>query len=341
MNPVLVETVRGNWVENIHRGSFAVSDAHGSLIASTGDPAHPILPRSAIKSLQALALFRSGAVEKFRLDDDAIAMACASHYGEPRHIEIVTRTLEKLGLGANDLECGAHPPSSKEARKALAESGAAPSALHNNCSGKHTGMLADALALGVPTRDYVTREHPVQKLVRSCVEEVIGVPLSTHACGTDGCSIPTWAAPLTAFATGFARMATGEGLPDDLAKASRRIFAAATAHPFLIGGTGGLDSEIMEAFGGRLMLKVGAEGVYCGALIDRGLGFALKIDDGNPPAAGCAIANLLLAIAEPDETERAALGKWATTTNRNWRGIEVGGMRGAEDAYRAAARAAS
>ena len=121
-------------------------------LIALGDPSHPVLPRSAIKSLQALALFRSGAVEKFGLDDEAIAMACASHFGEPEHIAIVTRTLEKLGLSVDDLECGAHPPASPAARKALAAAGEAPSAMHNNCSGKHAGMLADALALGVPTK---------------------------------------------------------------------------------------------------------------------------------------------------------------------------------------------
>jgi L-asparaginase II len=330
---VLVEVFRGNWVENIHRGSFVVSDAHGGVLSAAGDPSHPVLPRSAIKSMQALALFRSGAVDKFGLDDEAIAMASASHYGEARHIAIVTSTLEKLGLSVTDLECGAHPPTAKAARDALAAVGQVPSALYNNCSGKHTGMLADALALGVPTREYVTREHPVQRLVRACVEEVIGAPLTTHACGTDGCSIPTWAAPLTAFAAGFARMATCEGLPEDLAGAARRIFAAATSHPFLIRGSGSLDTEVMEAFAGRLMLKIGAEGVFCGALIDKGLGFALKIDDGNGNAGECAIANLLLAIAEPNEIERAALTKWAATRNSNWRGIDVGGMRGAAGAF--------
>ena len=154
-------------------------------------------------------------------------------------------------------------------------------------------MLADALALGVDPKGYVTREHPVQKLVRACVEDVIGTNLTTEACGTDGCSIPTWAAPLTAFATGFARMATGEDLPEDLAAASRRIFAAVTAHPQLIRAADTIDSDAMAAFNGRLMLKVGAEGVFCGAVIDKGLGFALKIDDGSIPAAECAVANLV------------------------------------------------
>ena len=333
MNPVLVETIRGNWRESIHRGSYAVCDAFGNVRASVGDPGHPVMPRSAIKSMQALALFRSGAVDRFDLDDEAIAMACASHFGETIHIDVVTRTLAKLGLSVDALECGAHPPTSAAARKGLAEAGAAPSSLHNNCSGKHAGMLADALALGVDPKGYVTREHPVQKLVRACVEDVIGTNLTTEACGTDGCSIPTWAAPLTAFATGFARMATGEDLPEDLAAASRRIFGAVTAHPQLIRAADTIDSDAMAAFNGRLMLKVGAEGVFCGAVIDKGLGFALKIDDGSIPAAECAVANLLIAIAEPNAGERAVLEKWAQKTITNWRGIDTGETRGTVGAY--------
>lgn len=327
-NPILVETLRGNWVENIHRGSIAICDATGDLKAAIGDVGHPVFPRSAIKALQALAIFRSGAAQKYDLDDQAIALACASHFGEPGHVEIVARTLAMLGLSDADLECGTHPPTAASARELLRAKKAPPSALHNNCSGKHTGMLATALALGVPTKDYVTRNHPVQKLVRACVEEVIGQSLTEDRCGTDGCSIPTWAAPLDTFAAAFARMATGQRLPADLAAASTRIFDAATANPFLIRGTDSLDTEVMQAFGGRLMLKIGAEGVFCGALRNSGLGFALKIDDGNMVAAECAVANLLLAIAKPDSKERSALDKWTRVTNRNWRKIEVAETRG-------------
>jgi L-asparaginase II len=173
----------------------------------------------------------------------------------------------------------------------------------------------------------------VQKLVRACIEEAIDTPLTTKACGIDGCSLPTWAAPLTAFAKGFARMATGEGLEDDLVKAAHRIFAAITAHPLLIRGNGSLDSEAIAVFKGRLILKIGAEGVFCGALLDKGLGFALKLDDGSMAAAECAIANLLLAVAEPNAAETAVLHKWAAKTNTNCRDREVGAMRGTAGAF--------
>lgn len=335
-NPVLVELTRGNWVENRHRAAFVVRDGAGHVIAAAGDTARPVFPRSAIKSMQALAMVTSGAIERFALTEEELALACASHQGEAPHVEGVRQFLAHIGLDPGDLECGAHPPTSAEAREAMRERGEAPTALNNNCSGKHAGMLAASLALGVPTQGYVGREHPTQRAVREAIELVIGEKLSVDRCGTDGCSIPTWAAPLDAFAWGFARMATGEGLPSEIAAASQRIFDAATRHPFLVGGSHNLDTEAMAAFGGRLMLKIGAEGVYCGAIRDRGWGFALKIDDGKPEAARALVAALLLEYAEPDETARALLEHYATQVVRNVRHFDVGVLAARRDLVRVA-----
>ncbi len=323
-NPVLAELTRGNWVENRHRGAFVVSDAAGRIIAAAGDIGRPVFPRSAIKSMQALALVTSGAIDRFHLADEELALACASHQGEDFHVSGVTAFLGHLGLGAADLECGAHAPTYAPAREKLRAAGAAPSALHNNCSGKHSGMLAVAEALGVPTAHYVDRDHPVQQAVRAGIELVIGEPLSEDRCGTDGCSIPTWAAPLRAFAGGFARMATGEGLPPAIGAAAHRIFDAATGHPELVAGTGALDTEVMRAFGGRVFQKGGAEGVQCGAVRDKGWGYALKVDDGNMAASHAMVAALLLAIADPDEAQRRVLERFATQTIRNVRNRDVG-----------------
>ncbi|HEX4296828.1 MAG TPA: asparaginase [Devosia sp.] len=323
-NPILAETVRGNWVENRHRGAFVVADSDGNIIASAGDIDRPVFPRSAVKSMQALALVTSGAIEKFELADEELALACASHQGEDFHVAGVTAFLDHLGLGLSDLECGAHAPSFGPAREKLRDSGQPPSAVHNNCSGKHSGMLAVAEALGVPTARYVDRDHPVQQEVRSGIETVLHEPLNTDRCGTDGCSIPTWAAPLRLFASGFARMATGEGLPPDLARGAKRIFDAATSHPELVGGTGSLDTEVMRAFGGRLMQKGGAEGVQCGAVRDKGWGYALKVDDGNMAASHAMVATLLLAIADPDEAQQHILKRFAVQVLRNVRGLDVG-----------------
>lgn len=326
-NPILIEQTRGNFVENRHRAAFVISDAAGNIIASAGDIARPVFPRSAIKSMQALAMVTSGAIEKFGLTDEELALACASHHGEDVHVLGVTGFLGHVGLTANDLECGAHQPSNARAREALRRAGTEPSQLHNNCSGKHSGMLSVARALGVDTHEYVTRGHPVQVAVRRAIETVLDAPLSEDRCGTDGCSIPTWAAPLSAFARGFARMATGEGLPDNLANAAQRIFDAATSHPLLVAGTNHLDTLVMEAFGGRVMQKGGAEGVQCGAIRNKGWGYALKVDDGNMLASQALVAELLLRYADPNEAQQTVLEKFARQVVRNVRGFDVGELR--------------
>ncbi len=328
-NPVLVEQTRGNWVENRHRGAFVISDASGRVIASAGDISRPVFPRSAIKSMQALAMVTSGSIGKFALTDEELALACASHHGEEVHVTGVTSFLGHVGLTPSDLECGAHQPSNGAAREALRRAGGSPSALHNNCSGKHSGMLSVARALGVPTAHYVDRDHPVQQRVRAAVETVLGESLTEDRCGVDGCAIPTWAAPLSAFARGFAKMATGQGLPDDLAVAAHRIFDAATSHPLLVAGTGHLDTVVMEAFAGRVMQKGGAEGVQCGAIRDTGFGYALKIDDGNMLASQVLVASLLLRFANPDAAQRTVLESFATQSIKNVRGRDVGEIRGA------------
>lgn len=328
-NPVLAEAIRGNWVENRHRGAYVIVDADGAVIASGGDAERPVFPRSAIKSMQALAIFDRHAVDRFHHRSEELALACASHHGEDAHVSNVAQFLSRMGLSEADLECGAHQPTSAEARNALRAAGVEPSALHNNCSGKHSGMLSVARALGVPTRDYVTLDHPVQKAVRAAVETVVGEPLSTDRCGIDGCSIPTWAAPLSAFARGFARMATGEGLPPEMGAAARRIFDAATSHPHLVSGTGMLDTLVMQAFGGRVMQKGGAEGVQCGAIRDKGWGYALKCDDGRMEASHVMVATLLKRFADPDAEQLAVLERFATLPVKNVRGTVVGEMRAA------------
>ncbi len=326
-NPVLAEAVRGNWVENRHRGAFVVMDADGQIIASAGDIERPVFPRSAIKSMQALAIFDRHAVERFHHSSEELALACASHHGEEVHTSRVSGFLERMGLSEATLECGAHQPTNSAAREALREKHEEPSALHNNCSGKHAGMLSVALAMGVPTAGYVSREHDVQRAVRAAVELVIGEELTEDRCGTDGCSIPTWAAPIRAWAHGFARMATGKGLDAGRAAGAQALFDAATTHPLLVAGTGHLDTLVMEAFGGRVMQKGGAEGVQCGAIRDKGWGYALKCDDGNMAASQAMVAALLLKFAEPDERQRKVLEQFARQPTLNVRKTLVGELR--------------
>jgi L-asparaginase II len=277
--------------------------------------------------MQALAMFTSGAVDKFGITDEELALACASHHGEDAHVSGVGRFLGHVGLGIADLECGAHQPNNAVARDALRKSGLQPSPVHNNCSGKHSGLLSVALALGEPTSHYVDRDHPVQVEVRKAIEAVVGEPLSEDRCGTDGCSIPTWAAPLSAFARGFARMASGSEMPKTLVGPACRIFDAATSHPHLVAGTGHFDTVVMHAFGGRVMQKGGAEGVQCGAIRDKGWGYALKVDDGNMTASQVLVAALLLEHASPDEAQTAVLAQFVRLGIKNVRGLEVGEVR--------------
>ncbi|HEV7344837.1 MAG TPA: asparaginase [Devosia sp.] len=326
-NPILAEAIRGNWVENRHRGAFVVMDAEGKVIASAGDIERAVFPRSAIKSMQALPILASGAQDAFQLTEQELALACASHHGEDPHVETASGLLSRLGLSVADFECGAHAPTNAVARSALRARGEEPSALHNNCSGKHSGMLSVAVAMGVGTAGYVDQQHEVQKAVRAAVEAVIGEDLTTDRCGTDGCSIPTFAAPLRAFAYGFARMATGDGLSEHLAAAARRLFDAATAHPHLVAGTGHPDTLLMQEFRGRLMQKGGAEGVQCGAIRDKGWGYALKCDDGNMAASHAMLAGVLLRYADPDAPQRALLETLAHQPIKNVRGATVGEMR--------------
>ena len=218
----------------------------------------------------------------------------------------------------------------------MAAKGLKPNALHNNCSGKHSGFICLACGLDEDPTGYIRPDHRVQREIRAAGEEITGFNVLDEYTGTDGCSIPTWAAPLDAFALGFARMATGEGLPADIAGAARRIFDAATSHPFLVGGSNNLDSDAMAAFGGRLMLKGGAEGVFCGAIRDRGWGFALKIDDGNAQASKALVAALLLELATPDAAQSALLEQYASQTISNVRKREVGTLSARLDLVRAA-----
>jgi len=320
-NPVLVELARGPLVESRHAGALAVADADGRLAAAAGDVAAPVFPRSAVKPLQALALVETGAAEAAGFGEREIAAACASHTGTRAHTALVGSMLARAGLDVRALACGCHEPMDAEAARELIRAGAAPSALHHNCSGKHAAMLATAVHMREPTEGYWRPDHPVQRRIEAVLGEMSGCRLGAEVRGIDGCSVPNWAMPLAALARAFARLATGRGLMPARAEACRRVREACWAHPELVAGPGWLVSEAMRRLPGRVLVKSGAEGVYCGALAERGLGFALKIDDGARRAAE-AVTVEVLARAHP---EARRLGPPATLVN--WRGLEVGRMR--------------
>jgi L-asparaginase II len=326
-NPVIVEAWRGKQVESAHRGAGAVVDVSGAVVMAFGDVERPIYPRSAVKALQALPLIESGAADRLGLSAKEIALACASHSGEREHVAIARAMLAKAGRDEAALECGAHWPLGEVASRALARSGSLPTPLHNNCSGQHAGFVCLACAEGIDPKGYVAPEHPVQREVRAAIAEVTQAPLSEEMRAVDGCSIPTYAVPLSALALGFARFATGQGLSPARANAAARIRSAVAAHPTIVAGVGRFDTQLMSFLGARAFTKAGAEGVFCAALPEAGLGLAVKVDDGGARAAQVAIATLILRFGGFDDSANARLAPFVSPRIVNWNGVETGVLR--------------
>ena len=325
-NPVLVEVLRGGRVESRHCGALAIVDADGATVSAIGDVTVPIYPRSAVKALQALPLIESGAADRYGLGDEELALACASHSGEPDHVAGVERMLAKAGLDASALCCGTHWPLSQAAVAAVARTGG-PSALHNNCSGKHAGFLCVACAMAVDHTGYWRPDHPAQRNVRAVLEDCTGAALTDDRRAVDGCSVPTWAIPLENLARGFARFGTGRGLATERARAAARLRAACAHKPWHVAGSGRFCTAIMQLFGARVFVKTGAEGVYCGALPQQGLGIAIKCDDGAGRAAQAIMAAMIARYLPLDGAQETALAPHIRPVLRNWNGIEVGALR--------------
>jgi L-asparaginase II len=328
-NPILVEVLRGKLVESSHRGAIAIADADGAMVLTIGDVATPVFPRSAVKALQALALVESGAADRYGFGEQELALACASHSGEAEHVAGVERMLAKTGLDVSALCCGTHWPVSQPAAAASARTGA-PSALHNNCSGKHAGFLCLACAMGTDHADYWRPEHPVQREVRAVLEDFTGAVLGEERRAVDGCSVPTWAVSLEALAHAFAKFGTGRGLAPERARAAARLRAACAHMPWHVAGTGRFCTEIMQLFGARVFVKTGAEGVYCGALPEQGLGIAVKCNDGAGRAAQVVMASVIARFLPLQTVEQTALTPLMRPVLRNWNGIEVGALRATE-----------
>ncbi|HRH88300.1 MAG TPA: asparaginase [Rubrivivax sp.] len=333
-NPVLVEAWRGGSVESSHRGALAVVDAHGTPLLALGDTTRPVFPRSAVKLLQALPLVASGAADALQLSDDELALACASHNGEPAHVAAAAGMLAKAGADPSILECGAHWPYRETFQREMAARGETPTALHNNCSGKHAGFIclachrAGGRALADYAKGYVRGDHPVMREVTRALQATTGWDLSTTPQGTDGCSIPTFAVPLQHLAHAFARVATGVGLGNDEAHAARRLRRAMAKAPFMVGGSERFDTRVMQRLGERVCCKVGAEGVYCAALPQQGLGVAVKVDDGNNArAAEVVMAALIECFVTLDADEAAWMRTLSDVELRNWNGLAVGRLR--------------
>jgi len=322
--PVLAERRRGGAVESRHRGRAVVADRQGRVLAHWGDVDAPCFPRSAVKPILALPLVESGAADAFGFGDADLALACGSHAGQPAHVERVAAILDRLGLTPGHLVCGGHPPFHGPSAEALVRAGRAPGPLHDNCSGKHAGMLATAVHRGEPVAGYAERSHPVQQRGLGALEQMTVQDLGDAPWGRDGCAIPAFAVPLGGLAVAMARFADPAGLPETRIAAVERVRRAWAAAPFFVAGDGRIDTALIEATGGRVLAKGGAEGVHAACVPEAGIGIALKIDDGAGRAAEVGLLAILegLGLLGADERDRLAGFRRVVVRTRN--GLEAG-----------------
>ncbi len=326
--PIIVEVARGSRVESRHRVACAIVEAGDEgTVAAWGDTDRPVYPRSAVKPIQALPFVETGAADAYGLGPAEIALACASHNGEPAHVELVRAWLGRLGLAEEALECGVHPPLHEPAARALAAAGESPGPAHNNCSGKHAAMLTTALHLGEDPRGYAASAHPVQRRVARALADMAGCRIDDEAAGVDGCSLPTYALPLVGVARAMARLAAPRGLGEARADTCRRVTEAMAARPDLVAGHRRACTAIIEATGGRVLVKTGAEGVYAAAVPGMELGLALKVEDGAGRAAEVAVIAALAHVGALEPEALTRLLPFAAPVLRNHRGFVVGAVR--------------
>ena len=303
---------RGDHIESVHRGRQVVYSLGGKVLDSLGDPRCYVYLRSTAKPFQALPLVFSGAAEAFGITDEELAVVCASHNAEPKHLAAVRSILNKAGLSEADLQSGAHPPIYAPAAARLSRSGEKPRPIHGNCSGKHAGMLAVCAYAGWDLTRYRDPEGPLQKLIRRTVAKLCGLDSEAVQLAGDNCGVPVFALPLLNLALGFARLAAGsEGFPEDLSKATKKVRDAMRAHPYMVAGTGRFDTRLMQHT--DLVAKSGAEGVFA-AGSPEGWGLALKVSDG----AGRAVAPTVL----------AALGRRGVRVPREMRSFPMTDLHG-------------
>ena len=303
MDPWIVEISRGHRLESSSLGHGIVMNADGHTLLSFGDLQRETFPRSAAKWIQALELVLSGAADALGLSDEHLAIACASHNGEYEHVTLVSRWLDQLDLDVDDLECGVTLPFTEPVRLKLSYDHVTATQLHHCCSGKHTGMLSVCRHVGWQTNGYTAYDHPLQAKIREHMSLIFGVDANSLDYASDGCSVPTYALPLDVMALGFAKLGA-ERFSNEFNAAARRLRNAQASAPFMVAGSDRLDTQLLEAGQGRLQVKMGAEGVYLGAIADREIGFALKCEDGSLRGQEALVVELLRAIGEEDIVNR-------------------------------------
>jgi L-asparaginase II len=330
-SPILVEVRRGAIVESRHRGAITVSDPDGIILAALGDDGFITSTRSTIKPIQAIPFITGGAADHFSVDERELAVVCASHEGEPIHTETVAGMLARAGLDESDLRCGAQAPYNQETARSLEAAGQPFTQLHNNCSGKHTGMLLTAVFCGLSLDDYTSVEHPVQRAIISTFVRMAGVDESLPT-AIDGCAAPTFGVPLRSLAAAFARLVNPTDA-DSSATAIRRIVTAMINHPEMIGGTKGrFDTELLRAGHGKLICKIGAEASYSVGVLPcerfpGGAGIAFKMEDGSYRGLGPVVVETLSQLGVLNDEEVKQLATFHRPTVENRRGDTVGDVR--------------
>jgi L-asparaginase II len=331
--PILVEVRRGPIVESRHRGAIVAVEPNGTVAFRLGDSGFMTSTRSTIKPFQAIPFITTGAADHFGISERELALTCSSHEGESFHVERVAGMLARAGLDESALRCGAHPPFSAEALRQLENEGQPSTQLHNNCSGKHTGMLLTAVYRNLELDDYYKPEHPIQQEIASLLTRVMDL-YGELPTAIDGCSAPTFGVPLRSLALAFARLVNPDSasFSPEVSAASTRIVRAMIAHPEMVGGTKRFDSDLLRAGRGKLVCKIGAEAVYgigvlpC-ELYPQGLGIALKIEDGSQRGLGPVVVETLAQLGVLTESEQAELVGYHRPVFENRRGVTVGEAR--------------
>lgn len=320
-----VRVWRGERIESLHDVHAAVADPEGRLRSAHGDPGRGAWVRSSIKPIQVLPLVEEGLVERFGFTGPELAVMVGSHGAQPFHLEAVRGILGRADLDPGLLQCGPHMPLDDEAAAELWRSGREPDRIHNNCSGKHAGMLAACRGMGWPLETYLDPDHPLQERIHRTLAELAGLPPSEVPRAVDGCGAPTFFFPVSAMATAFARLARADRERDtDRARAIGLVMDTMAAHPEHVAGTGRVDTDLMARVGRRVVVKTGAEGVFCAALRESGLGLALKVADGGKRAQDVALIELLVDAAAIDEATAAVLAVHWRPDIRNHAGRVVG-----------------
>lgn len=327
LSHLLVEVIRGQVVESRHFGDIAITDANGELQMSLGDAQRLTYARSAAKPLQALPLITSGAAEYFQMTEEEIAVTCASHHGEEMHLEIISRFLKRIDISERALQCGMHPPYDHPSYERLLKNGQDPSVLHNNCSGKHAGMLALAKFMHADLDTYLEINHPVQQAILDAVSFVSETPREKIPLGIDGCGVPVFALPIAKIATVFARfVAPPATFPKPVQCAMRIISEAMMKYPQLVSGSDSICTVLTKQSKGNLLVKIGAEGVYCVGIADKGWGMCVKVDDGNARAVYPAVVEALSQIDVTFEQTLHQLENFRKPELKNHAGTVVGEM---------------